>query len=63
MYTHVLILWIKGYQLFRNYMWDMNHHNPFGSVLISFNKVIRIIVFKLYNIIFSYIDGDMISCV
>ena len=52
MYTHILILWInKDYQLFRNLMYDVTLHNPFGSGLKAVNEVGRHIVCILDDII------------
>ena len=52
MYTHILILWInKDYQLFRNLMYDVTLHNPFGSGLKDVNEVGSSIVCILDDII------------
>ena len=50
MYTPVLSLWIKGCQLFRNYMWDATHNKSFGSVLKAINEVRKRIYYVLDNI-------------
>ena len=47
MYTHVSIPLIKSYQLSRNYMYYVTHHNPFGLVLTAADEVNR----RIANII------------
>ena len=51
MYKHLLILWIKGCQFFRNYMFYATHNNPFGLVLTAVNKVRRHMAFILDDMI------------
>ena len=53
MYIPVLILWIKGCQLSRKYVYGENHHNPFGSGLTSVNEVSKCVVLILDDIIVS----------
>ena len=50
MYTHVLILRIKGYRFSRNLMCDATHHKSFGLGLTAFNGVHRHIVYILDGI-------------
>ena len=38
-YTHKLVLWIKGCQWFRNCMGDATNNKSFGSVLTAINEV------------------------
>ena len=52
MYTHILILWIKGFQLFKIFMSDATHHKSFGSVRTYFNKLCRHILYILDYIYF-----------
>ena len=50
-YTHVLVLWIKGCQLFRNCMSDENDNKSFGSGITYINEVQKHIVYMTYDII------------
>ena len=38
MFVNVLVLLIKCYQLFRNYVGDATHHNSFGLLLTATNE-------------------------
>ena len=51
MYTHILFLCIKGYQMFRNFMCDVTNHKPFGFGLTAVNEVRRHIVFNIPMIV------------
>ena len=51
MYTQVLILLLKRFILFRNFMGDATRHKPFGLVLTAVNEVFSCIVFILDKII------------
>ena len=50
MYTHVSILWVKGCQLFRNFLWYVIHHKTFGLVLKVFNEEHKHITFIIDDI-------------
>ena len=52
--TYTLILLIKGCQLLRNYMCNVNHHNPFGSGLAAVNEVCNHILYILDDIYISF---------
>ena len=58
--THTLILLLKGCQLFRNYICNATHHNPFGLVLTAVNEVCKHIFYILDNIIVSFTKVYMI---
>ena len=60
MYTHVLTLWIKVYQLLRNYTFNETNHNPFGLLLTAVNKLNRCIFFILDYTIVSYTNVNTI---
>ena len=50
-YTHLLFLWIKGCQFFRNCVCDETHNESFGLGLTAINKVPKGIVYMYYDII------------
>ena len=52
MYTHILVLLIKGCQLLRNFICNVTQCNPFGLVLTYVNEFRRCIVFILDDIMF-----------
>ena len=60
MYTYTLPLWIKGFQLFRNFMCDVTHHNRFGLVLTFINKVCKHKHFILENMKESYTNVNTV---
>ena len=51
MFTHILILWIKGSQFFRNIICDVINHSSFGSWWRSLDESLKLIVYILNNII------------
>ena len=55
MYTHILFLWTKGCQFFRNFMCDLTHQNSFGLGWTAVNEFRGRILYILDNImIFLY---------
>ena len=54
MYTHILVLWIKGSQLFRNYMSNATDNKSFGPGLTSINEVRNYIVYLTYDMIIFF---------
>ena len=52
--THTLILLIKGCQLFRNYVCDATHNNPFYLGLTAVNELCKHIFYILDDIYFSF---------
>ena len=60
--THTLILLIKGCKIFRNYMCNANHHNPFGSGLTDVNEVCKHIFYILDDIHIYFTKFYTIYC-
>ena len=54
LYTHVLVLWIKGCQLFRNEMCYVTNKNPFVSGITDVTEAHKRIVYIIENIIVSF---------
>ena len=54
-YTHILVLWINGCQLFRNFMSNATDNKSFGLELTDINEVQKRIDYILDDIyIFFY---------
>ena len=53
-YTHILVLWIKGCQLFINCKCDATHNKSFGLVFSAINELRKRIVNMTYDIIFYF---------
>ena len=51
MYTHKLILCIKGWKLLRNYMCHVTHHKSYGLVLTDAIELLNCIAYILVHII------------
>ena len=60
-YAHILVLWMKGYQLFRNCMSDATVIKLFGSGLTTIHIVPKRTVYMTYDIFFPFTDGCMIK--
>ena len=58
-YTHVLILWIKGCQFFRNCITDANNNNSFGLGLAAINEVRKHMVHILDNLFVFFYQSDL----
>ena len=54
-FIHILILWPNACQLFRNFMWNVNHHNTFGLGWTAVNEVHKRIVVLVDDIFFSFL--------
>ena len=55
LYTHILFLWRKGFQLLRKCTINATDNKSFGSVLTAINEVRKHIYYKVANIfVFFY---------
>ena len=50
LYTHVLVLWIKGCKLFKNFICGVTKNKSFGWVIIAVNEICRLIIYILDKI-------------